>query len=418
MTMQRVSFAAWLTIAIATGGAFAACSSSSDNKTAGGGAGGQAGLGGVGTGGRSGSGAGGRSVGGNTGGNATAGNAEGGAAGDGNAGDSAAGDSAAGAAGVSGDVPVTCATTGDAICDQLNQCAPSTLKAQYGDVATCKAAAEQACTATQIPSESGVNNPAACQAALVASCDSYFETTAHPPTACRQKAGRIAGGACGYSEQCIAGEGCDFSLAAQLDPACMQGTCAALIRHGLSCQENTDCDARTGDRCSPTFSAGQPGDNDETDICQAVTYGGLGADCATGSNKDCQVAFYCGPNNKCAALLGANATCDPAANNHCDSRFGLACRQVPQATVGTYACSAPTLVPSGAQCGLVNGTEQDCFGNLYCGNASAPSTCQPRVAQGLGCVSIPPNCAAGLHCAGASEANPGTCQPALAHVCQ
>lgn len=381
MMTLRLSFAAWCAVAIAAGTALAACSSSSAHNNAGGtDAGGGRGGGGL-----------------------------------GNSGGTSAGGSDAGGGGT----PVTCLTTSNTICDQLSQCAPIVLKLSYGDLATCKANAAQNCAAAAIPNANGTNDPAACLAAIQASCDSYFETSSHPPTACRLKAGNVADqGACGYEAQCTTGEGCDLSQAAHPDPRCSQGKCTAFTAHASPCTASTDCDDRAGDQCVATFTSGPPSGSDGQNACQSVTYGGSGADCVDGTNKQCQAAFYCGPNSKCTALLGANATCDPVTNNHCDSRVGLSCQQVPQSAPATYACTAPVLVPSGAQCGLVNGISQGCYGNSYCDSTSVPTTCQPRVAQGQGCISALPNCASGLHCASASEPNPGTCQPPGAAVCQ
>ncbi len=269
--------------------------------------------------------------------------------------------------------PVTCVTLGVARCTELAQCAPIALKAIYGDRATCEASATQECAAHAVPHAGGPNDAEACLAAISASCDSYFESVAHPPAACRDKPGAVPDqGACGYDAQCGQGEGCDLSQAVHPDPACQQGRCTQRTAHGGTCTQDSDCDSRTGDRCVP-----------DTGTCQTVAYGVLGAACADGTTKECQTGFYCSPDQRCAALLGANSAC---AGSDCDSRLGLYCQGVPESDPVSHVCAAPTYVPSGAQCGLVDGTAQDCSGTSYCDSLTAPSTCKPRVAQGQGCV--------------------------------
>ena len=147
------------------------------------------------------------------------------------------------------------------------------------------------------------------------------------------------------------------------------------------------------------------------------TFGAAGDPCVAGTNKQCQVAFYCSPNNKCTPKLAVNAACDPATNNNCDDRVHLAC-QAP-AGGGGAVCVAPTVVPSGAQCGVVGGVNQICSGNLYCDTTAPPSVCKPKVAQGQGCVvAAPGDCGVGLSCRASTDPLPGTCQPPLPPVCQ
>jgi hypothetical protein len=295
------------------------------------------------------------------------------------------------------------------------------LQLLYGDIATCQTVASAQCTASMgITGTNGVNDPAACLSDLTSSCDSFFEIPSDPPMACREKAGSVAdGAACGYDAQCVAGDGCDLSNAQFPDPRCMQGVCAAFASTGSSCTPgNDDCDARVGNRCVATFQSGNPPTSDGTTVCQAVSYGGNGVACVAGTNHDCRTGFNCVA-NACSPVLGMGSVCDPTNNNNCDPRLSLSCLPVPNSSPTAYKCTAPKVVVSGSQCGVLNGVTQVCAGNLWCNTGANPSVCAAKVAQGGGCVTANAGqCAYGLHCAGPNEPNPGTCQPPLAAVCQ
>jgi hypothetical protein len=300
-------------------------------------------------------------------------------------------------------------------------CDPLGLKFVAGDLATCKANVDAACAAaaaSPIPGYNGVVDPAACKTALTSSCDSYFETSAHSGPACYPKPGSIADGmvGCGFDVQCVAGDYCDLSSATFMDPRCFKGKCAGLVPSGSPCDPaapTPDCDVRAGFRCVPTAN-GMPIMSDNNPICQVLTFGDAAAPCLLGTNKECKEAFYCGPNHTCVPKLGAGSSCGAAANNaECDNRISLEC-VIPMGGT-TPACTPIVVVPSGSQCGLVNGQVHHCQGDLYCDTTGLPPhTCKPRVALGNGCVtSIANECMPGLVC----SAMTGTCSPPLAAVC-
>jgi hypothetical protein len=231
------------------------------------------------------------------------------------------------------------------------------------------------------------------------------------------QAGTVAdGAACGYNEQCVAGEGCDLSNAAHPDPSCMQGVCSAYAATGDGCIMETDCDPRIANHCVDTFMSGTPPTGDGTNVCQTVTYGGNGAACVNGSNKQCQAGFNCVA-NACTPVLGVGTVCDPTTNNNCDTRIHLSCLPVPTAPT-THKCTAPTVVGTGSQCGTVSGVVQVCRGDNYCNTSVTTPVCAARVAQGLGCVTTIANqCTFGLTCTKPTDPNPGTCQVPVP-VCQ
>jgi hypothetical protein len=304
-----------------------------------------------------------------------------------------------------------CVQLGTARCNQLSACNPIGLRALYGDLASCISATMTQCQTNPARTHtSGPTDTAACLAAATASCDSYFEEVAHSAPGCRFGAGSIADGAtgCGYDVQCGVGEHCDLSTATFMDPRCMLGTCRPTVATGAACTQATDCDYPRGVTCVASAS-GTPIASDGMLVCQSITYGGAGAACVDGTNRSCQAAFYCGPSHTCVAKLGEGQPCNPAL---CDDRIDLEC-VVPSGTT-TPVCTARTVVPSGAQCGIVNGVLHSCYGNAYCDTTTTPSTCHPRVAAGGGCVAtIHFECASGLTCDQAT----GMCSPPAAPTC-
>jgi hypothetical protein len=302
-----------------------------------------------------------------------------------------------------------CLAQNNATCDQMSACDPTGLKLVFGDVTTCKAVGAQNCAATAIPDTNGLTDPAACLAAITASCDSYFETLDHPPAACRPKAGTLTGAGCGYDQQCVAGDVCDLSMASNPAPMCMKGTCSPAVTGTTMCNANTDCDSvKGGLQCVPTAS-GMPPMSDGMSVCQAPTYGQSGATCLAGSNLQCQVAFYCGPNGTCVQKLGAMQPCN-IGDGSCDDRIHLTCA-LPQGGSAT-ACTPLAVVPSGAQCGA--GTTNLCAGNTYCDTTTTPSTCKLKVTQGNGCVTtLNGECANGLVCSPMTS----TCEPPPPPAC-
>jgi hypothetical protein len=291
----------------------------------------------------------------------------------------------------------------------MSACDPTGLKLVYGDVATCKAAAAQTCTAPAIPDTSGITDPAACLAAIKASCDSYFETLSHPPAACRPQPGTLSGAGCGYDSQCVAGDLCDLSMASNPAPMCMKGNCTPAVTGTTMCTAVTDCDSVKGGLQCVATASGMPLTSDAMPICQAPTYGKSGDPCLAGTNLQCQVAFYCGPNNTCVPKLIAMQPCN-VGDGSCDDRIQLSCALPPGGAA--TACIAPTVVPMGAQCGA--GTTNICYGNLYCDTTTTPSTCKGRVGQGDGCVTTVANeCDPGLVC----SAMTSTCEPPPPPAC-
>jgi hypothetical protein len=174
-----------------------------------------------------------------------------------------------------------------------------------------------------------------------------------------------------------------------------------------------DCDSvKGGQRCVPTAS-GMPLASDGIWICQVPTYGKSGDPCLVGTggetNLQCQVAFYCGPNNTCVPKLTANQACNTG-DRSCDDRIHLSCTIPPGGSA--TACTPLSVVPTGAQCGVATG--DFCYGNAYCDTTTTPSTCKGRVAQGNGCVTTVANeCDPGLVC----SAMTNTCEPPPPPAC-
>jgi hypothetical protein len=316
--------------------------------------------------------------------------------------------------------PGSCTAYVTTLCTQMSSCDPIGLQLSYGDMATCVATLTQDCGAQgMVPHTSGLNDQSACVAALTASCASYFETLTHTLLACREAPGTLADQAvgCGYDSQCVAGDYCDLSGASFTDPRCMQGMCNGDTITGSSCNTTADCNNdQLGDQCVTTFAGGtsDAGDSDGNPICQQVSYGAAGADCAAETDKQCQTGFYCSTNFKCAAVLSANAVCDPTISGECDQRAHLSCDPTMAVCIQNVIP-----VPSGAQCdNTTNGATNICDGNLYCDTSQSTPTCKPQQTMGQGCVTTTVGeCVTGLHCAGPSEPNPSTCQPAIAAVC-
>jgi hypothetical protein len=308
-----------------------------------------------------------------------------------------------------GGTTTPCVSQGNAICDQRSACDPTGLKLEYGDLATCKMFVAQECSAGSIPDTNGLTDPAACLTAYTSSCDSFFETIVHTPAACRPKPGTLAAAGCGSAQQCVGSDICDLSMATNPNPACMLGTCKAAVTGTTGCTASTDCDSVKGGLLCVATASGMPPTSDGNLICQAPIYGNAGASCLNGTNLQCKTAFYCGPNNTCVAKLTTGQTCVPA-DASCDDRVHLSC--IIPAGGSALACTAPTAVPSGAQCGA--GTSNVCYGNLYCDTTTTPSTCKAKVTQGNGCVTtVAGECASGLAC----SAMTSTCEPPAPPAC-
>lgn len=272
------------------------------------------------------------------------------------------------------------------------------MKIDFGKVADCEASQTDACTnGKPIPNTKGQNDAAACLAAKTASCDAFFEDTAHPPAPCRTAPGTLAAGGspCGYDAQCPANQYCNLN--GSVKPYCFPGACESWVT--TNCTIDSDCDPRLGDHCVDAF----PIPGTPIPMCQNVTYGVGGADCEVGSVKDCQAGFTCVA-KKCAPLLGVNAVCT-AGGVPCDSRIYLSCDPVPNSNPPSSACTAPTVVGAGSQCGLASGVFQTCEGGTYCDTGS-PTKCQPKVAKGGPCTASPNNCVTGLECTAGICADP------------
>jgi hypothetical protein len=284
-----------------------------------------------------------------------------------------------------------CATIANARCSIFATCAPNIFRLSYENMSLCVSVATKACTDDVAAGDNGVQDPLACTAAVTASCDAFFASVQTPPAACKRKTGTVPdAGKCKFDSQCGAGEYCYYD--AMGCGTCQQGTSA-----GGSCTVDHDCNTDLGLKCAESFVAGPPPSGDGMQICQAVSYGGAGAACYFGTNKQCTSGFGCA-NGMCVARLATGAPCDGAAATLCDARLGDSCQPDPAAPMN-HVCTPIHVVLAGAQCGNV-GTPpvfQLCSAYALC-SGSAPTVCSLRVPEGAPCTATPDNCYPGFTC--------------------
>jgi hypothetical protein len=265
----------------------------------------------------------------------------------------------------SGTVPSAsdCAPWAAAVCASYQQCKPSYIATEFGDVATCAAEYAILCLAKGESPGSGLTVAwlARCATALGdpgLSCDTFLNEG--PPT-CATPAGSLpAGASCLYDEQC-GGEGaCGVPLGgSQCDGTCGTLGCTALGE----CPTGQVCDSvqMFQNACEPPIGVGGT-------CCDGCTFNG--STCRDG--LDCLGETLSDPKGSCETPLEAGASCVPPSygSDSCDHNHGYAC------SPSLATCVAVQYADGGSAC---DGVVKQCRAG-ECDN----STCLAWLREGQG----------------------------------
>jgi len=221
-----------------------------------------------------------------------------------------------------------CADVFSAYCNKINQCSPSTVTQEFGDVATCINRSSQGCSRLQLPGSSWTSDKLeACSVAVsLSSCDGL--SLAIEGDACKTAPGMLANGSpCADSSQCSGGS-CDTST--QITDAGFSSTSSVCgkcsTRPPSTCGDAGAC--TSPQRCQYDSASG-------TSSC--VTPAPEGAAC--GTMVPCVSTTTC-KNSICVKRAGSGAPC--ASSSDCDSSMGLTCIAM--------TCQIPSLVGPGQTC--------------------------------------------------------------------
>ncbi|MFO0612160.1 MAG: hypothetical protein U0414_06220 [Polyangiaceae bacterium] len=319
--------------------------------------------------------------------------------------------------GTGGGGPSDCTKLLLELCKQQKACAPHLFAAQWETDAICAAEAERLCT--DLPSSysglnPGVQDPAACEAALSGSCSEFLTASEIHPDACRPLPGdKVEFDGCLLTAQCGEDMFCIENLFEPQHGANCSYFCTPYSDNAIGQQclgSDNLCNPSKGRFCTYLYDDTKPnkvGTGPKT--CQTYAYQPLGAGCNETTEKRCGSGLGCkAPNTPnaytCVNLLSEGQACkvgDVMGKDPCDSRLGLACLPKPDDPTKT-TCQAPLYVPVNAQCGLVtdmNGIKhnQVCSNYAYC--SATTNLCVRKSQKGEGCVAggcYPPyQCTAG-----------------------
>jgi hypothetical protein len=235
------------------------------------------------------------------------------------------------------------------LCDQLDKCAPFSIKMQFGDKPTCQSRMKPGCLNTL--KDPGTTNTAsrldACvQKAQAQSCDDLFNHVV--PDECRAMPGALAdGAACGDDGQCqnahcdkqgeVCGvcrqrASCNYDVDCASGSICSVGKCVQRVSRGGSCASEEPCAyglACDGTTCQPVREAGQSctetiqgGNCDstqgdycdlDTKICGVSVLADIGQKCGPDGGSwwiSCVAGAACS-NNLCVAVPADGDPCNP-----------------------------------------------------------------------------------------------------------
>ncbi len=274
-----------------------------------------------------------------------------------------------------------CDAVATAMCDKLNQCAPTELLTLYGDHATCLARIKVVCLPMMSAPGSKTTPESAQQCAdgiRTGTCDIYF---AHGlPATCLGSPGTLADGAA-----CAVGAQCE-STYCQVAHGSSCGVCARRASAAGACTEEAGC-------ASGLTCAGG----------SCVAFGGIGSAC--GAKQPCRRDLIC-RNATCGKPLEAGQPCDPL-RQECNMVAGLYCGK-------SKLCGQASTAKAGEACGLFasNGVAV-CTGGATCTNMLASGLCQAPAPDGAACdAQKGPACMAPADCVG------GVCKIADPALCK
>lgn len=296
----------------------------------------------------------------------------------------------------SGAVVNNCAANGKTYCTALSKCSTTVLSSDvlftylWETEAICEAEYAKTCNAsTKLNAK--VVDPAACLAKQTATCQALLGGVGNIPECLPATGTKDVDAACTATSDCKVGLSC---WAAQdpnrtkcfLPPVCT----AALTDIGGLCSDSTVCDTDHGVQCVLKSDALKPGGHTtDSATCEHVTYGGLNAACAVGTEIACASDFNC-VSGVCKPYAQLGDPC--SATNPCDPMLAsvMTCGIKAGATATQTTCNLKVVavVGSNSKCGpttdaTVQGLLVACDDYAYCDNQT--KKCLPRNRLGEGC---------------------------------
>ena len=274
-----------------------------------------------------------------------------------------------------------CQQVATAICNQLEACAPITVKFFYVDKPTCVARSTLSCMADQsVPGISRTAHDLVTCATDVASATCPDLLASKLPASCLVKPGpQPATAACGSDWQCA-------TTYCQKTTAC--GVCAARAAAGGACTVDNGC--QTGLVCANS-------------VC--VTPGTLAQACDI--NHPCRSDLYCTKliAGSCQQKVGMGGSCADA-DAACDLLKSVACNG------STKVCDVVNVARGGDACGLINNGLTICVDLNPC-SGLVSGVCANLAADGAACG----DAANGVHCAPPATCETGVCRLPSAPNC-
>jgi len=272
-------------------------------------------------------------------------------------------------------VAQACTDLDTSLCGALGACSTFVLQLSFGDLATCVARNDLACTIGQAPSGVGRTTAdlEACGRALpAATCPDLIARKL--PATCQDPPGTVINGAaCGSGLQCAS------TFCKRQGAAC--GVCAPRAGAGESCNGN--------DQCQPDLvCAGS--------ACVAPAESGAACD----DKHPCRDDLYC-KSGVCSAKAGPGESCADT-DKACDLVRGVGCNPF------THVCQNVRVAKKGDPCGIVGGTLVLCEASGLCEGATlaVPGTCTAAAGDGAACG----NAANGRGCLAPASCANGVCR--------
>jgi hypothetical protein len=272
-----------------------------------------------------------------------------------------------------------CSDFANVYCARVNDCAPTYLRIEYGDVSTCESRLQVNCPLGFQAPGTGLT-PAISEKCIGAipqvSCADLFARNL--PQDCAPVAGSLQNGsACADDNQCT-GKYCNLGS----NQVC--GACSTKAAAGAACGVDNDC--------GPGMACWQ------YNCTEYVPSGG-----ACGPHRaPCNPTLNC--KGTCAAPDGVGATCiiggsDGTNTTGCDPLHGVFCND------STGKCQQVSTATAGQPCGLVNGSPTICTGGATCFGVYPNTTCTAAAADGASC-----DVYKGIHCQSPALCISGVCK--------
>jgi hypothetical protein len=280
-----------------------------------------------------------------------------------------------GTAAVSG----ACGNLISAYCNKINDCSPSTITDEFGDLATCVSRTSLSCAGfDQLPGTSWTSDKIEGCTAVISTSSCQDLSAGISSDACKSGPGSLPNGsACGDNAQCAGGR-CNKNTASDGGFSTQTSFCGK-------------CETTTPSTCGDAGACVSPQRCSYDSVARAsrcVTPVGEGAACDTGI--PCNTGLTC-KNAVCVKRMGKDAPCETSSD--CDSTLGLSCIE--------KTCQPPTHVGPGQACASPSprcSAGSDCIYS-FSSDGGSTSVCVTRAADNAACdESKGPRCTSPARC--------------------